>query len=74
MQFARFVGTFGLFLALGFAGFAVGCGSQPASTPVTKEEGSSIKAQRKQDFLDAKELRKEAGGGGANRKRGRDRG
>lgn len=71
MQFARFVETFGLVLALGFA---VGCGSQQTSTPVTKEEGSSIKAQRKQDFLDAKEIRKEAGGGGANLKRGRDRG
>jgi hypothetical protein len=71
MQFARFVGTFGFVLALVVAGFAVGCGSEQGSTGVTKEDGKTIKEQRKQNFQQLKEDRKGAGGG--KPKRGRDR-
>ncbi len=72
MQYARFIGTFGLFLALGFAGFAVGCGSQEGSTAVSKEDGAAIKEQRKQDRQQLLEERKAVKAGSP--KRGRDRG
>jgi hypothetical protein len=58
MQIARFVGTLGLFFALVLAGFAVGCGSEQGSTPVSKEEGKIIKEQRKQDHQRSKEANK----------------
>jgi hypothetical protein len=68
MQFARFVGTLGLVFALGLV---VGCGSDLGSTAVSKEDGKTIKEQRKQNFQQLKEDRKGAGGG--KPKRGRDR-
>jgi hypothetical protein len=48
MQLARFVGTFGLALALVVAGFAVGCGSDQGSAGVSKEVGKTIREQRKE--------------------------
>jgi hypothetical protein len=71
MQFTRIVGKFGLYLALGFAGFVVGCGSQEGSTAISKEEGKTIKEQRKQDRQQIIEERKGANAG--NPRRGRDR-
>jgi hypothetical protein len=55
MQFARFVGLLGLVFALGLV---VGCGSNLGSTTVSKEEGKTIKEQRKQDHQRLKEVKK----------------
>jgi hypothetical protein len=59
MQVARFVGKLGLLFSLVLAGFAVGCGSEQGSTPVSKEEGKIIKEQRKQDHQRSKEVNKQ---------------
>ena len=69
MQFARFVGTLGLVFALGLV---VGCGSDLGSAAVSKEEGKTIKEQRKQDRQQLLEERKAVKAGSP--KRGRDRG
>jgi hypothetical protein len=58
MRVARFVGKLGLYFALVLAGFAVGCGSEQGSTPVSKEDGKIIKEQRKQDHQRSKEVNK----------------
>jgi hypothetical protein len=58
MQVARFVGKLGLLFSLVLAGFAVGCGSEQRSTPVSNEEGKIIKEQRKQDHQRSKEANK----------------
>jgi hypothetical protein len=55
MQFARFVGTLGLVFVLGLV---VGCGSDLGSAAVSKEEGKTIKEQRKQDHQRSKEVKK----------------
>jgi hypothetical protein len=55
MQFARFVGTLGLVFALGLV---VGCGSDLGSAAVSKEDGKTIKEQRKQDHQRSKEVKK----------------
>jgi hypothetical protein len=67
----RFVAIVGLFLALGLAGFAVGCGSQEHSAAASGEGGTTVKEQMKQEHLDLRAERKGARAG--NTKKGRDR-
>ena len=69
MQFARFVGTFGL--VLGLAGLAIGCGSQQGSKTVLNEEGKTFKEQLKQEHLDLQAERKGAAAAKAKRVKNR---
>jgi hypothetical protein len=73
MQFARFFAAFGLFLAIGIAALAVGCGgdSQQGTTANVDAEGKTVKEQMKQEHLDLQAERK--GARAANPKKGRNR-
>jgi hypothetical protein len=68
----RFVAMMGLILAIGLAGFAVGCGSQERSAAPLSEGGTTVKEQMKQEHLDLRAERKAARAG--NTQKGRDRG
>jgi hypothetical protein len=63
MQFARFVGTLRLLLALSLVGLAAGCGgeSPQGTTPKLDAEGKTVKEQMKQEHLDLQAERKGAG-------------
>jgi hypothetical protein len=67
----RFDAMLGLILALGLAGFAIGCGSQEHTAAPLGAGGTTVKEQMKQEHIDLRAERKAARAG--NTKKGRDR-